>query len=114
VVLIDWGELTGTGPAEVDLTWLAATGTTPLPGRGTWAIDAMPDDVFRRYVEHAGGRVDPRALDLACIGQLAQQGFILAAFIAHAPDSAGGSRCSRLLDWWIARVRHALEAWSPT
>jgi hypothetical protein len=114
LVLIDWGELTSTGPAELDLTWLAATATTPPQRRGTWAIDAMPDELFRRYVEHAGGRVDPRALDLACIGQLAQQGFILAAFIAHAPDSAGGSRCSRLLDWWTARVRTALDAWSPT
>ena len=115
LVLIDWGELTGTGPAELDLTWLAATATTPPQSRGTWAIDAMPDELFRRYVEHAGGRVDARALDLACVGQLAQQGFILASFIAYAPDSASGSWCSLLLEWWIARVRTALDdAWSPT
>jgi hypothetical protein len=113
LVLIDWGELSGTGPAEMDLTWFAAATTTPLPGRDSWAVDAMPDELFRRYAEHAGGHLDPRALDLACVGQLAQQGFILAGFIAHAPDSPSGARCSQLLEWWTARVRAALNTWSP-
>jgi aminoglycoside phosphotransferase (APT) family kinase protein len=113
LVLIDWGELTGTGPAEVDLAWLAMTGTNPPAGGGRWAIDAMPDEVFRCYEAQAGRPLDPRALDLACIGSLAQAGFILGSFIALAPETASGGRSSQLLDWWVSRVRESLDTWSP-
>ena len=99
-LLIDWGELTGWGPAEMDLTWFAATSTHARSGR---------DLVCRRDagrpvppVRGVWRPLDPDALDLACIGQLAQQGFVLAAFAAYA-DSITGERCSRLLEWWVAR-----------
>jgi Phosphotransferase enzyme family len=113
LVLIDWGELTGTGPAEMDVAWFAMTGTNPPAGGGTWAIDAMPDEVFRAYEARAGRRLDPRALDLTCIGSLAQAGFILGAFMASAPDTASGARATQLLHWWVARVREAFDTWSP-
>ena len=35
LVLIDWGELTGTGPAEMDVAWFALTSTTPPSERGS-------------------------------------------------------------------------------
>lgn len=115
LILIDWGELTGTGPAEIDVAWFAMTSTNPPVRRGEFAIDAMPDVVFRAYEAQSGGHLDPHAVDLACIGALAQCGFMLAAFAAHAPESAVGVRASLLLSWWVARVRQALDAtWSPT
>jgi hypothetical protein len=89
------------------------TGTTPPAGGGTWAIDALPDQVFRAYEARASRHLDPRALDLACIGALAQAGFILGSFVAVAAETASGVRASQLLQWWVARVREALDTWSP-
>lgn len=115
LVLIDWGELTGTGPAEIDVAWFAMTSTNPPVGGGELAVDAMPDVVFRAYEAQSGRYLDPRAVDLACIGALAQCGFMLGAFAARAPESVVGARASLLLSWWVARVRQALDAtWSPT
>lgn len=115
LVLIDWGELTGTGPAEVDVAWFAMTSTNPAVGGGEPVVDAMPDVVFRAYEAQSGRPLDPRAVDLTCIGALAQCGFILGGFAARARGSSAGGRASLLLDWWVARVRQALEAtWSPT
>lgn len=113
LVLIDWSELSGIGPGEMDLTWFAATATCAMPGAGTWAFDGMPDDLFRAYEAHAGRRLDPRALDLACIGQLAQQGFLLASVAASDRESAPALRAAQMLDWWVSRVRQSLETWSP-
>jgi hypothetical protein len=115
LILIDWGELTGTGPAEIDVAWFAMTSTNPPVGRGEWAIDAMPDVVLRAYEAQSGRHLDPGAVDLACIGALAQCGFMLGAFAASDPESAAGVRASLLLRWWVDRVRQALDTtWSPT
>ena len=47
LVAIDWGELTGIGPAEIDVAWLAM-----MSG---WRMDALPDEVFAAYDR----RLDP-------------------------------------------------------
>jgi hypothetical protein len=111
LVLIDWGELAGTGPAEMDVAWFVAASTFALPGAGPWLIDALPDEVFRAYEVQAGHPLDPVALDLACVGALAQHGFVYAGFAD--PGSKKGARAAQLLEWWVARVRDALETWSP-
>jgi hypothetical protein len=111
VVLIDWSELTGTGPAEMDLAWFVCTSTFALPRTGPWLVDALPDEVFTAYEVQAGRPLDPRALDLACIGALAQHGCVYAGF-ADA-TSKKGARAAQLLEWWVSRVRVALETWSP-
>jgi aminoglycoside phosphotransferase (APT) family kinase protein len=104
LVAIDWGELTGIGPAEIDVAWLAV-----MSG---WRMDVLPDEVFAAYGQQADRRLDPRALDLACIGSLAQMGFKLAAR-CRAADQPTRDRAALLLDWWVTRVRVALTAWSP-
>jgi aminoglycoside phosphotransferase (APT) family kinase protein len=38
LVAIDWGELTGVGPPEIDVAWFAV-----MSG---WRLDCMPDEVF--------------------------------------------------------------------
>ena len=99
------GELTGIGPAEIDVAWFAI-----MSG---WRLDWMPGEVFAAYEQQAGRRLDPRALDLACIGSLAQMGFKLAGR-SLASDEPTLVRASALPAWWVARVRHArASTWSP-
>ena len=104
LVAIDWGELTGFGPAEIDVTWFAL-----LNG---WQFEWLPEEVFAAYDAQPGRRLDPRALDLACIGSLAQQGFRLAGR-CRADDEPTRSLAAVLLAWWVDRVRRALLTWSP-
>jgi hypothetical protein len=114
LVLIDWGEVTGTGPAEMDVVWFVATSTFWMPGSITWAVDALPDELFAVYEARAGRPLDSRALDLACIGILAQCGSLLAVSAMAGPDEATCARAAEILDWWVTRVRRALDTWSPT
>jgi aminoglycoside phosphotransferase (APT) family kinase protein len=104
LVAIDWGDLTGIGPAEIDLAWFAVTSR----GRIEWT----PDEVFAAYETQGGRRLDPRALDLACIGALAQLGFSLAG-LCLTGDEPVRARTSERLAWWVTRVRKALLTWSP-
>jgi aminoglycoside phosphotransferase (APT) family kinase protein len=105
LVAIDWGDLTGLGPAEIDVAWFAI--------QSGWRIDGTPDDLFAAYDAQASRRLDPQALDLACIGAFAQMGFKLAGR-ARAPDEPTRARSVRLLAWWVDRVREALSTWSPS
>ena len=105
VVAIDWGDLTGLGPAEVDVAWFAI--------QDGWRFDVMPREIFTAYAEVAGRASDAGALDLACIGALTQFGFKLAGR-CRSNDEAVRARSQELLTWWVTRVRDALSAWSPT
>jgi hypothetical protein len=98
LIAIDWGELTGSGPREVDVAWYAQ--------KGSARIGCTPDDVFSDYNAVSSEPLDPQALDLACVGALAQMGFRLAAaaFLAGAEQVAAREQ----LEWWTARVRTAL------
>lgn len=111
LVAIDWGELTGTGPAEMDLVWFSALGTGVLPGAPTWRIDAMPDEVFALYAARSGRPLDRGALDLACLGMVAQSGWHLCAPMG---EDWARARTAQLEAWWLVRAGEALETWSPT
>jgi hypothetical protein len=104
LVAIDWGELTGVGPAEIDVAWLAV-----MSG---WRLGGLPDEVFAAYNQVADRRLDSSALDLACVGSLAQMGFKLASR-SRAMDRPTRERAAVLLSWWVTRVREALATWSP-
>jgi hypothetical protein len=100
LVAIDWGELTGFGPREVDVAWYAH--------KGCVRIGCTPDEVFSDYEARSNEPLNPEALDLACVGALAQMGFRLAvgAFgSGPEPPPVAGAQ----LEWWTARVRAALE-----
>jgi hypothetical protein len=104
VVAIDWGDLTGVGPREVDVAWYALKGAT--------RIGCAPGDLFRQYEHVSGVRLDREALHLVCIGSLAQMGFRLAlgAFdIGPEPREVA----SRQLEWWLGRTHAALDRVSP-
>lgn len=100
LVAIDWGELTGSGPAETDLAWFAM--------QAAWRLDVSPADIFDGYEAHATRPCDPTALDLACIGAMAQMGFKLAFRTLRAGDEAVRARATTLLSWWTTRVADAL------
>jgi hypothetical protein len=104
IVAIDWGDLTGIGPREIDVAWYAL--------KGAARIGCVPGDLFTQYEEVSGARLDPDALDLVCIGSLAQMGFRLAlgAFDTgpEPPDVAAAH-----LHWWVKRARSALDRVSP-
>lgn len=66
VVVIDWGERTGTAPAAVELaSFMIFDGTR---------IDASPDGMIADFRSVYGDRFDDRALQLALIGGLVQLG----------------------------------------
>jgi hypothetical protein len=100
LVAIDWGDLTGFGPREVDIAWFALKGAT--------RIGCPPDTIFADYEAAAGRRLDPQALDVVCIGSLAQMGFRFAVSAsASGPDSP--SLAAKQLAWWITRASAALD-----
>jgi hypothetical protein len=105
LVAIDWGDLTGFGPPEIDVAWYALKNAARIGG--------SPDDVFADYQAAAGRPLEAEALDLACIGSLAQMGFSFAAFMARAERVDTREAAVAQLSWWTARVRVALDRVGP-
>jgi hypothetical protein len=104
VVLLDW-EIVGQGPPATDVAWYLIISAS--------RIDATREQIIDDYREVAKDRFDGRAWDLACIGALLWLGWNKAIDIVDNPDEAMRVQERADLDWWVARVRQALEAWSP-
>jgi hypothetical protein len=100
-VLLDWGELTGFGPRDVDVVWYAALAN----GR----IQDGPDGVFADYDAAAARPVDLVARDLACIGGLCLLGFRCAGEALILPTEELRHRAATQLAWWVARARLSLS-----
>jgi hypothetical protein len=100
IVAIDWGDLTGFGPVEVDVAWYALMNAERIGG--------SPADVFADYETAASRPLDPDALDLACIGSLAQMGFKFARSAATGETPEVRATAEANLSWWIQRARVAL------
>lgn len=101
LVAIDWGELTGFGPREIDVAWYALMNSDQ--------IGVLPDTVFADYEVVAGRPLDRTALDLVCIGSLAQMGHKFARRAAFAEREDRRAAAAATLDWWTHRVRTALD-----
>lgn len=104
VVLFDW-EIVGTGPPAIDFGWYLIISAS--------RIDATREQVTDDFREISGDRFDPRALELGMISALMSLGWNKAIDILENPDPAIREQERADLDWWIARVRSALEVWSP-
>jgi hypothetical protein len=100
-VLLDWGELTGFGPRDVDVVWYALLAN----GR----VEDGPDGVFADYDAAAARPVDLVARDLACIGGLCLMGFRFAGEALLLPTEELRQRSAAQLAWWIERTRLALS-----
>ena len=104
LVAIDWGDLTGFGPPEIDLAWYAV--------KGTARTGCTPDEIFAEYQAASRRPPEEKALDLACIGSLAQMGFrfALSAFASGPDPKEVGAQQLRL---WTDRARAALDRVGP-
>jgi aminoglycoside phosphotransferase (APT) family kinase protein len=101
LIAVDWGDLTGFGPPEVDVAWYALMNELRL--------GVTPDTTFAAYQALATQPLEPQAVDLACIGSLAQMGFRLAGTAVGGDSPAERARADARLAWWCHRVRVALD-----
>ena len=99
---IDWGELTGFGPREVDVVWFALMSTRSR-------LAAQPNDIVSFYERSSRVMLDPVIVDLACIGSLAQMGWWFAHLAYNSSHLDARQRGATLLAWWSSRVRVALD-----
>ena len=104
VILLDW-EIAGNAPPAVEFGWYLIISAS--------RIDATREQITDDFRETSGERFDPTALELGMISALLSLGWNKAIDILEHPDPAIRAQERADLDWWIARVRTALEAWSP-
>ncbi len=100
---IDWGELTGFGPREVDVAWFALTATRSR-------LDLHPTEVADLYERTSGTPLNRDVLGLAWVGSLAQWGFRLAATARRSRHEEARQKAATRLGWWTELTRSALEA----
>ncbi|MDQ4004810.1 MAG: aminoglycoside phosphotransferase family protein [Actinomycetota bacterium] len=105
LVLIDWGERTGTAPAAVELASFLVFDARRL--------DASRKEVIADFRGFYGDHFDEAALQLALIGGLVQLGcHPVLDMVLGGGDAARAAAVSEL-DWWTTTVAAALETWSP-
>jgi hypothetical protein len=105
VVLIDWGALTGMGPAAVDFAWYLAANAT--------RISATHDELLEDFRSLYNERHDEDCLRLALLGALVQLGWNKALEAVDNVDEGVRRREVAHLQWWVARAREGLDVWSP-
>jgi len=103
VVMLDWGTLTTWAPPAVDFAWYLAINAA--------AVGSEHDQLFADVRAHGDG--DEAVLHLALLGALLQLGWEK-ALGATSDDAETRHRERAGLAWWTARVRQALDLWSPT
>jgi hypothetical protein len=76
-----------------------------------WRIEATHDEVVEDFRHALGERDDPAALELGIISGLVQYGWIFGHSAVVHTDPAERQWARTELNWWVPRVRHALEQW---
>jgi hypothetical protein len=104
VVLLDW-ELVGTAPPAIEFGWYLIISAS--------RIDATREQITDDFRQVSGDRFDARGLELGMIAALLFLGWNKAIDIVENPDEAIRAQERADLDWWVSRVRTALETWSP-
>jgi len=102
LVLLDWGLATRGHPA-VELAWYLV--------HDVWRIAATHDEVVADYRAALGERDDPLALELGLISGLLQYGWIFGHSAVVHTDPREREWAREELDWWVPRVRRALDEW---
>jgi hypothetical protein len=105
IILVDWGERTGSAPAPVELASFLVFDAK--------RFDVSRDDVVADFRGLYGDRWDERAMELALIGGFVQLGchFTLPIALGGGDEARAAARAE--LEWWIPKVGAALEKWSP-
>jgi aminoglycoside phosphotransferase (APT) family kinase protein len=105
LVVVDWGGATQGHPV-VELAWYMM--------HDVWRIEATHDEVVEDFRSARGDKDDPAALDLGMIAGLVMYGWILGHSAVIHTDEAERAWAREELDWWVPRVRQALDrTWSP-
>ena len=102
LVLLDFGLATQGNPA-LELAWYMV--------HDVWRTEASHDEVVEDYRRALGERDDPLALELGIISGLVQYGWIFGHSAVVHTDPAEREWAHTELNWWVPRVRHALEQW---
>lgn len=105
LVLIDWGDRTGTAPPAVDLAWFI--------GFDAQRLKISPDEVIAEFRVLYADRFEERALHLGLIGGLVHLASHLGLKIMTARDDAKRTAAKSDLSWWVRTVERALNTWSP-
>jgi hypothetical protein len=101
IVLLDWGVATQAHPV-VELAWF-------MP-QNAWRTDCTRDEFEEDFRRARGDADDPVAIELGMIAGLVRYGWIFGHSAAFHPDPAERAWAREELDWWVPRVRRALEA----
>ena len=105
VVVLDWGAATG-GPAALEVTAFLAN--------CRWLAGPDPDAIIDDARAAAGEHHDERALHLAFLATFANYAWLPVDRAVNHPDPARRQLEQAGFEWWVGRVRQALEsAWSP-
>lgn len=105
VVLVDWGERTGTAPPAVELaSFLIFDGSQ---------LDVPREEVISIFRGLYGDRFEERALQLALIAGLVQLGANFGLRMIHAETEEERASTMKDASWWAETVGNALETWSP-
>ena len=102
LVLLDFGLATQGHPAA-ELAWYMV--------HDVWRIAATHDEVVDDFRRALGERDDPAALELGLISGLVQYGWIFGHSAVVHTDPREREWARTELNWWVPRVRHALEQW---
>lgn len=102
LVLLDFGLATQGHPAA-ELAWYMV--------HDVWRIDATHDEVVEDFRRALGERDDPAALELGLISGLVQYGWIFGHSAVVHTDPREREWARTELNWWVPRVRRALEQW---
>ena len=105
VVLVDWGERTGSAPAPVELASFLVFDAK--------RFNVSRDDVVADFCSLYGDRFDQKAMELALIGGFVQLGCHFTLPIALGGGDEARAAASAELEWWTPKVAAALETWSP-
>ena len=101
VIAIDWGLAANAHPAY-ELAWYMM--------HCRWRIEASHEQIVEDFRRAMGARDDPRALELGLISGLVQYGWILGNSALVHPDPAEQAWAREEINWWVPRVRRALES----
>jgi aminoglycoside phosphotransferase (APT) family kinase protein len=100
LVLIDW-DLASAGTPTVEFAWYLA--------HSARRIDAGHDEIEADHRNAQGDELPAMELELGLLSGLVQYGWRIAHSARIHPDPAETAWGHRELDWWVPRVRAALE-----
>ena len=100
VVLLDW-DLATAGTPTVEFAWYLC--------HDAWRIDASHDEIEADYRAAEGEALSGRELELGMLSGLVQYGWIFGHSLRIHPDPGERAWARTELDWWVPRVRRALE-----